>query len=399
MKFERVSALDGIRGFAVLLVLLEHSTQFGFFPVGTIWWEGAGRYGVFLFFVLSAFLLTRQFLDRGLERATLRTSLSEYFFRRFARILPLYTFVLIAYYSPVLWGQQGLWVDSWRSLAKSVVMYKAYGIFWTMPKEFAYYFLLPAVAFFMTALVRRRWMVYTTLALLILANAAFTTPSYGGGFLPFAHVFMMGSLLALASKDTEQWLCGSSRTHHAVRWASDAAAIGVLGILGYHIVGLRSFITGVPTVDPYRYELHFLTFGALSALLILFTLCGRGHVRKVFEVRPLRFLGKISYSAYLWHWMVLVVWEQVTPFSNGNLNFYIFLGLVLLVAHASWYVFEHRLYRSQLLRAPWDWVSQLWLGRAEDNGSTRGFQPRAFAFLRRAASQPDLAPGDSRGIS
>jgi hypothetical protein len=97
--------------------------------------------------------------------------------------------------------------------------------------------------------------------------------------------------------------------------------------------------------------------------------------------------------------MVLVVWEQVTPIQQRQPELLHLPCLVLLVAHASWLCLRVTGFnRSQLLRAP-GLVSQLWLGRAEDNGSTRGFQPRAFAFLRRAASQPDLAPGDSRGIS
>jgi hypothetical protein len=144
-----------------------------------------------LFFVLSAFLSRASSTTAGWNGRRCARACPSISSARFARILPHYTFVLIASTRRCCGGSRpvGRFVES---LAKSRRDVQSLRHLLDDAEGVRLQLLLPAVAFFMTALVRRRWMVYTTLALLIMANAAFTTPSYGGGFLPFAHVFMMG---------------------------------------------------------------------------------------------------------------------------------------------------------------------------------------------------------------
>jgi hypothetical protein len=58
-------SLDGLRGIAVLFVVLSHLSNAGFNLTPVLNFAGSGKYGVFLFFVLSAFLLTFPLIDRN----------------------------------------------------------------------------------------------------------------------------------------------------------------------------------------------------------------------------------------------------------------------------------------------------------------------------------------------
>lgn len=85
-------AADGIRGLACLLVLLVHSATLCWpemFPL----LRGGGKYGVWLFFVLSAFLLTLHLQRRGFGL----TSLADYALARSLRIVPLFVLACLLY--------------------------------------------------------------------------------------------------------------------------------------------------------------------------------------------------------------------------------------------------------------------------------------------------------------
>src|SRR3954447_15197358 len=91
----RLAALDGLRGLAVLLVLLDHASdaELRIFPAADM--NRAGKYGVYLFFVLSAFLLTHLSLRRPAAELLRARTWLNYAVRRFLRIFPLYAIVLV----------------------------------------------------------------------------------------------------------------------------------------------------------------------------------------------------------------------------------------------------------------------------------------------------------------
>ena len=82
-----VPALDGARGLAILLVLLDHASDAHLYLFAGADLNRAGKYGVYLFFVLSSFLLTLPFCA-GRAPTDLRSWLN-YGMRRFLRIFPL----------------------------------------------------------------------------------------------------------------------------------------------------------------------------------------------------------------------------------------------------------------------------------------------------------------------
>src|SRR4051812_36037117 len=84
-----LDVLDGARGFAVLLVILDHASDSGFLLHPLLNFNRAGYIGVLLFFALSAFLLTFLFL-RGDPAIGSGSVWLNYAFRRVLRIYPLY---------------------------------------------------------------------------------------------------------------------------------------------------------------------------------------------------------------------------------------------------------------------------------------------------------------------
>lgn len=87
----KLNGADGIRGLACLIVLITHAVNMFF--IGTPYLHGTGRIGVWLFFVLSAFLLTYKFERSGFSLL----SISNYVIGRVLRIIPLFLISVVVY--------------------------------------------------------------------------------------------------------------------------------------------------------------------------------------------------------------------------------------------------------------------------------------------------------------
>ena len=130
----KIKTLEGVRGLALLNVLVLHATGL-FFPSINASLSGTAQFGVWLFFVLSAFLLTNRFFVTGFSL----TSLASYVLGRSLRILPVFFLAVYVYY----WA--GLFKED--TLNKIITFSGSYAHFWTIPVEYVFYFILPVIAF------------------------------------------------------------------------------------------------------------------------------------------------------------------------------------------------------------------------------------------------------------
>jgi peptidoglycan/LPS O-acetylase OafA/YrhL len=142
----KLLGLDHLRAFAILYVILFHYQFFGH-PVWVRGIAGFGWSGVDLFFVLSGFLISGQLF--GTIAKGKQISLSEFFIKRFFRIIPPFLFVVILYAAfPALreWGHLS---PIWRYLTFTLnfgLDLRKYGTFshaWSLCVEEQFYFFLP----------------------------------------------------------------------------------------------------------------------------------------------------------------------------------------------------------------------------------------------------------------
>ena len=145
----QIDSVDGLRGVAVLLVFLSHTSNQGFFLFPFLNLAGIGKEGVYLFFVLSAFLLTLPFLEGG-AGAFKKAPLINYFIRRFFRIYPLYiVFLIFCYFTGgYLWILLGLpeplgipYVLSLKQIYEHIFLIEGVGVSWSILVEFRFYFI------------------------------------------------------------------------------------------------------------------------------------------------------------------------------------------------------------------------------------------------------------------
>ncbi|EPH2696969.1 TPA: acyltransferase [Klebsiella aerogenes] len=125
-----IPSANGIRGLAVIIVLIAHALTM-FIPGTRSYLAGTGKIGVWLFFVLSAFLLTNKFSNSGLNLS----SLSNYLISRTFRIIPIFIIASTFYY---FMGYYDV-----KTLYNIISMQSGYGHLWTIPVEFKFYFVLP----------------------------------------------------------------------------------------------------------------------------------------------------------------------------------------------------------------------------------------------------------------
>jgi peptidoglycan/LPS O-acetylase OafA/YrhL len=303
--------VEGLRAVAILAVLVCHA--------GVPFLAG-GYVGVDVFFVISGFLITRLLLGEMESRRTV--SLRGFYARRAKRLLPLSALLLatvgvlsIAIFSPLRATEtsgdiisSALYVANWHFAAQSVD-YFAQGLepspvlhLWSLAIEEQFYLVWPGLMLAVTWWFRRRGRpvrpvlfltVVAVFAASLVAGILLTdqTPA-AAYFSTFGRAWelALGAMLAL--------LGTVKLPRHA------AAAIGWLG-LGAIVYACLAFTATTPFPGS---AALVPTFGAAALILAGSSLYAQraGAPAWLLSLRPVRHVGRVSYSWYLWHWPFLV---------------------------------------------------------------------------------------------
>ncbi|MFI8741454.1 acyltransferase family protein [Stutzerimonas sp. R75] len=281
-------AADGIRGLACLLVLLVHAFSH-FYPATFPLTRGAGKYGVWLFFVLSSFLLTLRLQQRGFGLS----SLADYALGRTLRVLPLYFLACLLYY----WA--GIGITTATELKAALTFQQGFIHLWTIPVEFKFYLLLPPLAWAGLWLLRRYGHATLTiggLSLLLLQQVLWPywqTPENSAETRWYLPAFLFGILAALLLQRLRQLPRARVATPYA---------LATLLILLLALPGTRLWLFDTPPSMALMNKHLYL--GLLWAIFLVLLVDGHGLAGRLLMSRPMAWLGAISYSTYLFHWLV-----------------------------------------------------------------------------------------------
>jgi peptidoglycan/LPS O-acetylase OafA/YrhL len=294
-----VDVLDGIRGLAVLIVVMANT---GFSGMGN-----HGLMGIWMFFELSAFLLTLQFIDKG--GVAFRVSrLKDYALLRIKRILPAYYTLLGATY--LFGGRSGWTLWLWPHLT----FQRAEGLFWAIPQGMLFYLCLPLIIAGVHFVLRSRT-VPTILALAALAIATdrwldVSILGLPGLEIPGApkvrpfelSIFLCGIIAAYAHRSPAIMNFVEHPTVSKIlRWWGFVALFGIL-VTAPELQ--RDYFSSIPILRdvPGGLSRNRVFCGVLFASLIFAVASSRAGVLKtLFESIALRMLGVVSFGIYLLH--------------------------------------------------------------------------------------------------
>lgn len=298
------TGLDGLRGAAALMVYVSHASLDKQNLLG-IDFTGLGKCGVALFFILSAHLLTSQFLQKN-DAANWRVSrLWHYFLRRFMRIYPLY-FVFLTLALATTWASAAMFgmkvpdgiplTLDLRAWVEQLILVRGDGVTWSIAVEFKYYFFLPAVTYLLFRLLRHGLIAPILLMVAGICISVVVWPPGDGNdprMRAYLGIFLTGSLCGLIGSQWDRF----------PEWKFRLLSVLVPVGFGFLIVTTRPLIVllGIVDSETYRPE-HWMFVHGLAFIPILFSASfGKGMVHRIFSNQVLRFVGMISFSFYLWH--------------------------------------------------------------------------------------------------
>lgn len=315
-----IPALDGMRALAALLVLVFHAWSYvpGYIPAGRDPGDYPlfyGKTGVNLFFVLSGFLLFLPYAQWIFGQRQ-RPSALAFYKRRALRVGPAYwvSLILLFFLAPLTLATIGDLAIHTVFLANISwgTMYTFNGVFWTMAIEVQFYATLPLIAWGIHRLTRRLAPGAAILAGMLGLCGISLLAIYVEGTGRFSNTPVVSSLL-ISYASLPYWLAvfgfgiGCAGLYTYVTKVAPRRGAGV-GTNGMRAIGAIVLLVGVTLAiasaffGPLQHNpLVDQTFGLGYAGLLLGVLFGPRIFRMPFEWRPMRFLGLISYSFYIWH--------------------------------------------------------------------------------------------------
>ena len=384
----RIIGLDGARGLSCLGVAVMHVTGHFSPHTAAAWKTNIVGMSLIFFYVLSGFLLFLPYVRKLTEdRASAHMpSLANFAMHRIARILPGYLaiFLICNFVFHVVYVQNpalqppatddgtGTITDPWQLIANLTLVHTYIPEYfqtglnpsWSLTLEYAFYVSVPLLGVLLFALRKRtsmRPLMLAAVAPLILIVIGFTGRSlvpmvversgvtnrvlidwgsnwvavFTKSFVTNADMFAVGMLAAVLIVALEQDAV-RERLSRNVRMYSTLALIPVAAASGLLLVAANPFATTAIAV-----------FCSLLILVMVAPLArGDGSaIARRLDSGPLRFVGKVSLSAYLWHFPLMLLlgrWGLMAGDSVTGMfrNVFVVLTVTLLVSAVTYYLVE-----------------------------------------------------------
>lgn len=373
-KSRYIPALDGLRTLAVVAVVLYHLN---------LTWAQGGLLGVTIFFVLSGYLITRLLINEIAK--TGRIDLKSFWIRRIRRLFPavvtvvVVTCALCTVFNHVMLTKMRpdilpslLFFNNWWQIMQDVSYFNALGDpsplthFWSLAIEEQFYLIWPPLLLAMVSVhmskpnTRRVVLglaAVSAVAMMVLYNPA-TDPSrvyYGTDTRVFS--LLLGAWMAFipdrdlaparlvrhlgldrlagagkhgkSKSDTAE--AATTKPSELARFWSSPASIDLLGVVG--LVGLAAMVALTNGYTAFQYRGGTLLCSILTLMVIAACVQPQGMIARALAAEPLVWIGKRSYSIYLWHYPLLLLMNPVANINDTPWWHYI-LQVLLVVAVA-----------------------------------------------------------------
>ncbi|MFZ2989210.1 acyltransferase family protein [Ideonella sp.] len=331
---KRIDSLDGLRGASIALVLLSHAGLGKVVP---------GGLGVTLFFFISGYIITRLLLQEQDRCGSI--DVPAFFARRAFRILPaLFVYLLAA--SLYLHYKFAVF-DAPHLLSAILNVYNYYYIFaldhggavgnhhpyaivWSLAVEEHYYLVFPFIFSTLISKPRKLRNLLLIICVITLGWRLYLAGYIGTTNLPAERIYKatdtridsiaFGAIYALISTNNR-----SERILKALR-SKHALSVGILLLL-----------LSLTYRNPIFRESLRYTIQGVGIALIFHSLIETDTPKfSLFTNSIVIWLGAVSYSLYLWHWLCLIALENAWPILMSTwIGHLIFVLLSLAVAHLS----------------------------------------------------------------
>ena len=334
---KQILQLDGIRALAFVMVLVDHAG----FP-GHLLWSS-----VDLFFVLSGFLITGILLSQKKDDTFFR----KFYTRRFLRIFPAFYAILIfsILVLPQVSGLQAFCTSIFLAnfympfidYSNAPESYWALGPYWTLSLEEQFYLLWPLVVY----KLKPRHLLW------ICASVMVAAPLFRGA--TFLYLYKTG-----IANDESVWMLPWNRMdllaagaaiaicrHKGLFDARSMAQFGAWLCLGCAV----TMVIAMSTIPQFRLSGHTLLFstvgfsivcGMMSGLIMYLASSTDGLIVRFLSLKPLAYIGTITYTMYLVHASVIVLSKRA-GIVEGNWRLPLVAWVVsFLIAVVCWHSFE-----------------------------------------------------------
>jgi len=424
----RIPALDGIRALGIVLVLFFH---------GGFSWAGGGFFGVDVFFVLSGFLITGLLVSEFRQNNGI--GLVRFWGHRIRRLVPallvllagIAVYALVAAPSDTLSQLRGdalatlLYVNNWHLASGGQGYFAALNTprpllhTWSLSIEEQFYLVWPLVVLGVLRWGRSLRMLLVVTVAGAVASAVAMAVVFGNGSGESrayygtdtrAQALLIGAALAiLLAHPLPRRRAGAVRTTSLVRTfaLSRAATAGLVVAGGAGLVAVlwMSVVDSSSTTWIYRGGFTLVAV-ATAAVIACVALVPTSPWARALSLRPVRYIGAISYGLYLFHWPIFVVVDHARTGLEGWPLFLVRVALSFAVAAASFHFLEMPVRRG-LLRGWRAWVTApLAVGATAVLvvGATAGATTAVNALPAEASSPPGHGvpaggdPGTSAGV-